>query len=283
MNKTILRAALGVCVTALASGLFAGPALAAEPAGSVFDALTEKDSTGKTKVDLVKPGEVSPTVLGVANAGSEPLAGAVVNIRAFDDADLLGRFENCQYYTYSSLDGAWCEFDQELAPGATYALSDSVVGAAPEPAWKEPTSVIIFRWITKEEAAAQGGIQALAKRDSRTGEAVPGTGGKVTLVARDLPRREKAHPLGFAYLKVVAPSPSPSASASVAPSASPSPSASASASASPSVPAGAGGAGGGLPVTGTAAGAVAGMGVALLVTGGVGYLVARRRRTRFVA
>jgi LPXTG-motif cell wall-anchored protein len=45
----------------------------------------------------------------------------------------------------------------------------------------------------------------------------------------------------------------------------------------------AGGAGGGLPVTGSNAGVVAGIGGALLVLGGVGYLLGRRRRSRFVA
>ncbi|MEV0154208.1 cell wall anchor protein [Micromonospora sp. NPDC050686] len=44
-----------------------------------------------------------------------------------------------------------------------------------------------------------------------------------------------------------------------------------------------GGQGGGLPVTGAPAGLIAGIGGLLLVAGAVGYLVARRRRTRFVA
>ena len=47
--------------------------------------------------------------------------------------------------------------------------------------------------------------------------------------------------------------------------------------------AGDGGQGGGLPVTGPVGAAVAGAGLLLLVAGGAGVLVARRRRTRFVA
>jgi LPXTG-motif cell wall-anchored protein len=43
------------------------------------------------------------------------------------------------------------------------------------------------------------------------------------------------------------------------------------------------GEGGGLPLTGTATGAVAGIGGALLLIGGAGYLIGRRRRSRFVA
>jgi LPXTG-motif cell wall-anchored protein len=44
-----------------------------------------------------------------------------------------------------------------------------------------------------------------------------------------------------------------------------------------------GGEGGGLPVTGSNTGIVAGIGGALLLLGGASYLIARRRRARFVA
>jgi hypothetical protein len=43
------------------------------------------------------------------------------------------------------------------------------------------------------------------------------------------------------------------------------------------------GKGGGLAITGTQAATVAGVGGALLLIGGMGYLIAHRRRTRFVA
>lgn len=48
-------------------------------------------------------------------------------------------------------------------------------------------------------------------------------------------------------------------------------------------PAGSGGGGGGLPVTGASTGIVAGAGVLLLAAGVFGFVIARRRRTRFVA
>ncbi|WP_412739768.1 LPXTG cell wall anchor domain-containing protein [Krasilnikovia sp. MM14-A1259] len=48
-------------------------------------------------------------------------------------------------------------------------------------------------------------------------------------------------------------------------------------------PQAAGGSGGGLPVTGAPAGLLGAAGAALLLLGGTGYLVARRRRTRFLA
>jgi hypothetical protein len=43
----------------------------------------------------------------------------VVNIPVVDDLDLPRDFTNCRYYVDSNLDGAWCEFDQELPVGGT--------------------------------------------------------------------------------------------------------------------------------------------------------------------
>ncbi|MEU8390135.1 LPXTG cell wall anchor domain-containing protein [Micromonospora sp. NPDC048843] len=54
-------------------------------------------------------------------------------------------------------------------------------------------------------------------------------------------------------------------------------------SASPGGPGGEGGEGGGLPVTGADTATVAGIGGVLLLLGGAGYLIGRRRRSRFVA
>lgn len=63
----------------------------------------------------------------------------------------------------------------------------------------------------------------------------------------------------------------------------PTPTRSASAPAGASQPGDTGGEGGGLPVTGAAAGIVAAVGGALLLLGGAGFLIGRRRRSRFVA
>lgn len=54
-------------------------------------------------------------------------------------------------------------------------------------------------------------------------------------------------------------------------------------SASPGTPGGEDGEDGGLPLTGADTGTVAGIGGALLLLGGAGYLIGRRRRARFVA
>ena len=72
------------------------------------------------------------------------------------------------------------------------------------------------------------------------------------------------------------PTPTPSVTPSATTTAAPTPTS----STSPGVP---GGGGGGLPVTGAATATVAGVGVALLLLGGAGYVIGRRRRSRFVA
>lgn len=72
------------------------------------------------------------------------------------------------------------------------------------------------------------------------------------------------------------PVPTPSATPSATTTTAPAPAS----SASPGAP---GGEGGGLPVTGADTATVAGIGGALLLLGGAGYLIGRRRRSRFVA
>ncbi|MFE9651664.1 LPXTG cell wall anchor domain-containing protein [Micromonospora sp. NPDC006431] len=73
------------------------------------------------------------------------------------------------------------------------------------------------------------------------------------------------------------PTPTPSATPSATTTIAPAPASSA------SLGAPGGGEGGGLPVTGDDTATVAGIGGALLLLGGAGYLIGRRRRSRFVA
>ena len=72
------------------------------------------------------------------------------------------------------------------------------------------------------------------------------------------------------------PTPTPSVTPSATTTAAPTPTSSAS-------PGTSGGEGGGLPLTGANTGIVAGIGGALLLLGGAGFLIGRRRRSRFVA
>lgn len=73
------------------------------------------------------------------------------------------------------------------------------------------------------------------------------------------------------------PTPTPSTTPSATTTIAPAPASSA------SLGAPGGGEGGGLPVTGDDTATVAGIGGALLLLGGAGYLIGRRRRSRFVA
>ncbi|MFG1915820.1 LPXTG cell wall anchor domain-containing protein [Micromonospora sp. NPDC048898] len=80
------------------------------------------------------------------------------------------------------------------------------------------------------------------------------------------------------------PTPTPSATPSGTPSATPSATTTVAPTPTSSASLGAsGGEGGGLPVTGANTVTVASIGGALLLLGGVGYLIGRRRRSRFVA
>jgi LPXTG-motif cell wall-anchored protein len=271
-------------LTAATLVLPASPAAAAEiPA---LTHLVEADASGKTIAVPAKPGEVVAPVLGVANLSKAPIKGAAVQIRVLNDMDLPKTFENCQYYTFTNLEGAWCQFDEELnADGRSYALDNLRVSIAASA--KELDSVS-FRWVTPAEVTAAGGIEAMAKRDSFTHAAVAGTQGKLRLVERQLPPRATPHPVGFAFIRLILPTPTAptGAPSSSAPSSS-APTATASAPASdgaaPGPTAGSGGEGGGLPLTGSSAATAAGIGGVLVLAGGAFYLLARRRRNRFTA
>ncbi|MEU7909053.1 LPXTG cell wall anchor domain-containing protein [Actinoplanes sp. NPDC049118] len=268
---------LGAAVVALGAMSFPAAASATDSDGPDLVAVTETDPvTGKTKVYPVKPGDLSPAVLGVANNSDEAVDGVVVHIRVLNDLDLPRTFSNCRYYVDSNLDGAWCEFDQELAPGATYAIAEPLVAVAPAAVQKN-IGAIVFGWTTAEDARAKGGIEALAKAESLRGESTPGSKGAVALEARPLPMPASPNSLGFAYVRLPqaasTPSTGPATTTPATPAATPTSTGAVAA----------GGEGGGLPVTGAGAATVAGAGATLLLAGGAGYVVARRRRTRFIA
>ncbi|MEU2614542.1 LPXTG cell wall anchor domain-containing protein [Micromonospora sp. NPDC007271] len=279
------RLALGTVV--LATGIAALPApAAAAPDPATLAAVTERDpATGNNIKYPVKPGDVVPASLGVTNLGDAPVKGVVVQVRAFDDLDLLTTYDNCWYTVDSNLDIAWCEFDDELAAHATLAPAGDLIVTKPD-ARPDKVTTVVFRWASKKWADELGGVQQLAKNDGNGTEPVRGSGATLTLTPRELSLSSTPRPINFVYASLVTPTSGPTATPSPTTSATPSVSASPTAglpSASPSAPGAAGGDGGGLPVTGSKTATMVSAGVVLLLLGGAGYLVARRRRTRFVA
>ncbi|MFB9543430.1 LPXTG cell wall anchor domain-containing protein [Micromonospora sagamiensis] len=284
---TIRRYVCAVSATLLAAGLAATPAAAApEPNASdpaKLAAGTLKDpETGKNRKYLVGQGEAVPVVLGVTNVGDAPVDGLVLQVRVLNDLDLTTKYENCWYAVDSNQETAWCEFDAELAPGASLAVTGAGISTSPD-ARAENISSVVYMWFSKTHADAQGGIQALADKWAGQGtKAVRGTGDTLPTATPSGELGGIGGPIGFAGVGLTTPptaTPTPTTTASATPSATPT----GAPTAAPSASAGAGGEGGGLPVTGAGTATVAGVGGVLLILGGAGYLIARRRRTRFVA
>lgn len=271
------RALLGLGSAVLIAAALVPTAAFAAPDVPPLSALVDRDETGAVKSVFGKPGDLVAPVVGVANLSAAPIKGAAVQIRVIQGLDLPRTFSNCQYYVDASLEGVWCRLDEELAVNGTYALADFRVAITPD---ATRADAVIIRWITPEEVTAGGGIEALAKRDSRTGQSTAGTQGTLRLEPRDLPLPAAPNPIGFASVKVIVPSAPPSAPTTPPISVlTPLP---AESTAEPTPPAD-GGDGGGLPVTGAATTSVVGFGVALLILGGATFMTARRRRTRFEA
>jgi LPXTG-motif cell wall-anchored protein len=284
-NSTLrLRTVLGLVSAALTAAVLVPTTAAAAPDVPPLSALTDRGEDGKTKPVSGKPGEQVAPVLGVANLSGAPVEGAAVQIRAFNDLDLPRTFTNCQYYTDSNLDGAWCQFDEELAVDGKYALTDFRVAIAPDATETENDyETIVFRGVTPEEVTAAGGIEAMAKRDSRTNQSTAGTQGALRLEARALPLPGTPHPIGFAFVDLILPSASPSTKPSSPAPSTPPTRATSSPTAAPTPPPADGGEGGGLPLTGSATTTAVGIGAGLLIAGGALFLLTRRRRTQFNA
>ncbi|GAB1690131.1 LPXTG cell wall anchor domain-containing protein [Krasilnikovia sp. M28-CT-15] len=304
-SRLFLRAGIAA-VLAVAAAAAPAAAAAAAPVSdpTTLVAVTEVDAaTHHNQVYPVGRGADVPAALGVASTGDTAVRGLVLHVRAVDDLDLPKRYDNCWYYVDSNLDGAYCEFDDELAAGATLAVAGPVVTTAAD-ARPDKVKVIIFRWFTKAEADAKGGAQKLAQAEADKGTTVQrGSGATVRLEARSLPLPSPGdrYRVNFAYPKLVLPATEPtptarptesaqvSAPSSTSPAATPSSSSVAATPATPTstsaAPGAAGGAGGGgsLPLTGTPIAVIGVAGAVLLLLGGAGYLAARRRRTRFVA
>lgn len=245
-------------------------------------AVVEKDpQTGNAKRYPVGRGEVIPAVIGVTNIGPDPVKGLVVRIRVVDDYNFATKYQNCWYGVDSNAQTAYCSFDTALAADATLAIVDPVVAMKPD-ARPDKVSSIVFTWLSQDWVDTRGGVQALADGDSRPGKAVRGTDGTLALTSRSLPLGEEPHyATGFVAVELVLPhTTAPTQPATPTPTASASSAAPTAAAPTSAAPGGAGG--GGLAVTGTQTATVAGIGALLLLVGAVGFVIARRRRTRFV-
>jgi LPXTG-motif cell wall-anchored protein len=269
-------AGLVVGATILAIGLGVAPAAAAQapnaPDPATLVAGSPKDpQTGKNRVYLVGQGENVPAELGVTNGGDTAVDGLVIQIRILDDLDFTKKFDNCYYATYTNMESAVCEFDANLAPGASLALTGAGVstsaGARPD-----KISSIVFQWFSKQWADQAGGIEALANRLAGQGtKATAGDGDPLSLATPTESLVGPGGPIGFGYVRLDTPpttGPSPTAAPSGTPTV---------------APGTGGGDGGALPLTGANTATAVAVGGALLLVGAAGYVIARRRRTRFVA
>jgi LPXTG-motif cell wall-anchored protein len=143
----------------------------------------------------------------------------------------------------------------------------------------EDISSIVYRWVSKAHVDARGGVQVLADEWAGQGtKAVRGTDGPLTLTTPSGPLGGLGGALGFVGVELVTP---PASEPTVTPTPTATPTTTV--SPTPAPPGAPGGDGGGLPVTGADTATVAGVGTVLLLLGSAGYLIARRRRTRFVA
>lgn len=266
-------AAGAVALSASASAAPVGrEAAGADPAKLV--AIAEIDpATGRNKANEVRPGEIGKTLLGVANAGDAPVAGVVLWVRVLDDLAFLNKYANCVYTDDSNAHNAWCRFDQALAPNDTYQVAESFVGPVPN-ADPNKITAVVFRWYSLPWADGAG------VRDGLIGApATPGTGGTLALKATPLTLPTTRQAINFAYLKLaVPPSSSSSASTSGPASAGAAASGTTVSSGTPSSSAGPA-----LAVTGSDTMTLVGIGGGLLLLGGVAFVIARRRRARFVA
>ena len=301
-----MRVARSVAAVALVVAGVAGvqspvPAAAAAPHDPAkMEAVTEiEDGMWPIKKTYaVAQGEVVPAPLGVQSADSRPVRGLVAQVRFGDELRFARRYRNCWYTRGADGEMAWCSFPAVLAPYRSLAITAPMV--AVQPTARPGAEVGIgFRWQSRAWADARGGLRKVVDYFAVPGApVVAGTGGVLTLEARELPTADIRTNGNSVPVQILAGTPAPSATPTAtgtpAPSATPTATATAaptatatgvgtaeptpSRSSSPAA-AGAGGAAG-LPVTGPR---TALLGAALLGAGVLGYLLSRRRRNRFVA
>jgi hypothetical protein len=221
----------------------------------------------------VKPGDAVEQPIEITNTGTKPVRSAglqlVVNVNGLVGAP---EYSNCAYPSNDNV--IFCKFDEELAPGTTYRIAAPVLQVRA----KAPAGGDFFYaqfWSTGDDVAEQGDDWYYGTK------VTPGTGPVVHLEAVPAKAAVRARTtdsntvnnVEFGYVQTPsAPHPSGSSSSTPAP-------AGATATAGSGTAAG----GGVLAITGSNAMLAAGAGLALLLIGGVLFVIARRRRTSFTA
>ncbi|MEU8229011.1 LPXTG cell wall anchor domain-containing protein [Actinoplanes sp. NPDC048967] len=263
-----------------------GAAVAAPPDPAALEAVTELvDGQMWQKVTYpVRRGEEVIAPLGVISVQAAPVRGLVAEVRAYGDLEFTRHYRNCWYTTGTDAEIAWCQFDDAVVPGhGGLTLEAPMVSVRPDAA---PGRIhgLPFRWQSLSWAASRGGLRKVVDYFKVPGAAVTrGTDGVAGLRARALPMADIRANGNFAPLELVdGPSASPSVTTSPSPAvtAHPSPAAPvAGAGEDPGAMPDAEPGSAGLPVTGSAGLPVTGgIGVALLLSGVVALLIARRRR-----
>lgn len=135
-------------------------------------------------------------------------------------------------------------------------------------AWSVALRVEVVRTLTDAGANVEAAAQTVLKETSIDVYLAYLNNGLYAARALDCTSQPTATPTS----QPTKPSATPSATTTVAPT-----------SGTTTSPGAAGGEGGGLPLTGAGTATMAGIGGVLLVLGGVGYVLGRRRRARFVA
>jgi len=235
--------------------------LVATPKITVADDVDLAVSVAQTVV-TGRPGQpINPPLL-VTNNGSKPVDGAALRLVGYGDLRRFNSYTNCGYD--SGDQQMYCRFDTVLAPGATYELNGWPFALRPKatPGEASGYAAILF---TGDDFDETGIMSALTK----------GSAGVLRLDPQPSALRAPTtdshgeNNIAFGHVDVFdVPGGGPSSPATTPPGGGSH---------------GGGQAGGGLPVTGLPIGAIAGAGAGLLVLGGAGFLVARRRRARFVA
>jgi LPXTG-motif cell wall-anchored protein len=279
----------------LVAGAVAVPSAAyAVPGGEEpgFVAVSELDSSGTVVSVPAHAGETVALATGVAYNNRINPRGAVVHIRTVDDVALPKTFTNCWYYTNTNLQGGWCRFEETIQAAQPYELAGFQVTVAPEATGK--LDAVVLQWFGGGYDEQHGGLEALAKAEAGPGTTPgPGDGGKQLLLTKSSRlKMTSGSPTGFAYVHLVEGEPTtapatttPATAPTEQPADVPTTPAPVGGVAAGEEPPAASGAGddGGLPITGSKTAAFAGAGVLLVAAGLAGALVARRRRTRFVA